>query len=70
MSAFDWHSEALTRETPLNASYKMTQNVRRFMIGECGDEFAFDRAFMAWMKSGVPQTLGDLVDEWRKRHNR
>lgn len=70
MSIFDWRSEALTRETSLNADYKMTQNVRRFMRNQCGDDFAFDRPFMAWVKSGAPKTLGDVADEWRKRHNR
>jgi hypothetical protein len=70
MSTFDWHSEALTRDTPLNASYKMTQNVRRFMRVEFGEDFAFDRDFMVWVKSGAPKTLGDVADEWRKRHNR
>jgi hypothetical protein len=70
MSTFDWHGEPLTRETPLNASYNMTQNVRRFMRVECGEDFAFDRNFMVWVKSGAPRTLGDVADEWRKRHNR
>ncbi len=67
---FDWHSEPLSRATVLTASYKMTQNVRRFMQTQCGDDFKFNRDFMAWVKSGAPQTLGDIADEWRRRHSR
>ncbi len=64
MPPFDWHSEPLSRDTPLTASYKMTQNVRRFMRKECGDDFKFDVPFMNWVKSGLPKTLGDMADEW------
>ena len=67
MSKFDWHSEPLSRETPVTDSYKNTQNVRRFLTGECGDGFKFDRAFMAWIKNGEPKTMGDVADEWLRR---
>ncbi|WP_317658494.1 DUF6434 domain-containing protein [Pseudomonas sp. KU43P] len=30
-----------------------TQKVRQFLVSECGDAFKFDRAFMAWLKSGA-----------------
>ena len=69
MSKFDWHSEPLSRETPVTDSYKNTQNVRRFLTGECGDRFKFDRAFMAWIKNGEPKTMGDVADEWLRRRD-
>ena len=67
MPPFDWHSEPLSRETPLTASYKMTQNVRRFLRSQCGEDFKFNVPFMVWVKSGVPKTLGDVADEWLRR---
>ncbi|WP_310121607.1 DUF6434 domain-containing protein [Pseudomonas oryzihabitans] len=66
----DWHSALLTRATVIDENYKSTQNVRRFMIEECGEAFRFDREFMAWIRSDAPKTLGDVVDEWRRRHPR
>ena len=67
MAGFDWHADPITRETPVTDSYKSTQNVRRFMVAQCGAAFAFDSPFMAWIKDGTPKTMGDLVDEWMKR---
>ena len=67
MAGFDWHADPITRETPVTDSYKSTQNVRRFMVTQCGAAFAFDRAFMAWIKDGSPKTMGDVVEEWMKR---
>ena len=67
MSAFDWHSGKITRATPVTASYRNTQNVRRFFLAECGPAFKFDRPFMAWMKDGTPKTMGTAVDEWKRR---
>jgi Domain of unknown function (DUF6434) len=65
--AFDWHSSEITRQTPLTKSYRNTQNVRRFFKAECGDDFKFDRAFMAWLKTAVGRTMGDAADEWLRR---
>ncbi|MCG8909297.1 DUF6434 domain-containing protein [Pseudomonas sp. DP-17] len=65
--AFDWHCDPITRQTPLDAHYRNTQNVRRFMTQHCGDGFHFDRAFMAWIRSGAPADMGAVVDEWRRR---
>jgi Domain of unknown function (DUF6434) len=67
MASFDWHSEKITRSTPITASYRNTQNVRRFFKAQCGDAFKFDRAFMAWLKSGTPRTMGEAADEWLRR---
>ncbi|MCQ8229844.1 DUF6434 domain-containing protein [Pantoea sp. MMK3] len=41
----DWHSSSLTRSTIVDKNYKNTQNVRRFMMDECGSDFRFDREF-------------------------
>ena len=68
MSDFDWHRDPITRATPVTPSYRNTQNVRRFLKAECGDAFRFDRAFMAWITDGRPKTMGDVADEWRRRH--
>lgn len=68
MTIFDWHSSPITRETPVDGSYRNTQNVRRFLTGECGQGFKFDRAFMAWIRDGSPKTMGDVADEWSRTH--
>lgn len=39
----DWHSSSLTRFKMVDKDYKNTQNVRRFMMDECGPDFRFDR---------------------------
>ena len=64
---FDWHAHVITRATQVNADYRSTQNVRRFMRSQCGDAFTFDRPFMAWIKDGTPKTMGDVADEWTRR---
>lgn len=68
MAAFDWHADPIGRGTPVDPSYRATQNVRRFFRTACGEAFRFDRDFMAWMKSGAPLTMGDAADEWCRRH--
>ncbi|KAF2407597.1 DUF6434 domain-containing protein [Pseudomonas antarctica] len=65
---FDWHSDPITRATPVTPHYKNTQNVRRFMLKHCGPAFTFDRPFMAWIRNDIPKTLGDMVDEWQRRN--
>jgi hypothetical protein len=67
VKTFDRHADAITRETRITATYRNTQNVRRFFRSHCGTAFKFDRAFMAWLKSSVPKTMGDAVDEWKSR---
>lgn len=66
--AFDWHSNPITRSTPVTDDYKNTQNVRRFLTEQCGAGFRFDRAFMAWVRNGEPKHMGDVVDEWIRRY--
>ncbi|RJT43465.1 DUF6434 domain-containing protein [Rahnella woolbedingensis] len=65
----DWHSALLTRTTRVDKDYKNTQNVRRFMIEQCGDDFRFDRDFMAWIRNESPKTLGDVAEEWKRRQS-
>ena len=65
--AFDWHGGPINRDTLMDAAYKNTQNVRRFLTRECGATFRFDRDFMVWMKNGVPKNMGDVADEWARR---
>ena len=65
----DWHGSSLTRTTVVDKNYKNTQNVRRFMINECGPDFRFDREFIAWIKNDVPKNLGDVADEWIRRNS-
>ena len=67
MASFDWHCDRITRATPITASYRNTQNVRRFFLAECGSGFKFDRPFMAWLKYGTTKTIGDAADEWLRR---
>lgn len=65
----DWHSSLLTRSTAVDTNYKNTQNVRRFMMDECGQDFRFNREFMAWIRNDIPKNLGDVADEWKRRHS-
>ena len=67
MDPFDWHSDRITRATPITRTYRNTQNVRRFLRAQCGDGFKFDRPLMAWIKNGEAKTMGDVADEWRRR---
>ncbi len=67
MKGFDWHADPIDRDTAVTATYKNTQNVRRFLTAHCGDGFVFDRAFMAWIKDGSRKTMGDVADEWTRR---
>jgi hypothetical protein len=68
VKVLDWHGDPITRNTPITASYRNTQNVRRFFQAQCGPRFKLDRSFMAWLKNATDKTMGDAVDEWRKRN--
>ncbi len=67
MTAFDWHGAPLHCDTPIDGTYRNTQNVRRFFLAACGPDFAFDRSFMAWLKDGTPKTMGEAADIWTHR---
>ena len=66
---FDWHADPINRDTQIDENYKNTQNVRRFLTKECGETFRFDRSFIAWIKSGVPRNMGEVIDEWIRLRN-
>jgi len=69
MGPIDWHRDPITRATPVTSTYRNTQNVRRFLRTQCGNDFKFDRPFMAWIKDGKAKTMGDVADEWVRRRN-
>lgn len=62
--AFDWHLGSITRSTPIDKNYRNTQNVRRFLIAECGEAFRFNRELIAWIKEGGASTIGEVADQW------
>ncbi len=64
---FDWHYSVLSSHTIIAPDYRNTQNVRRFFKAEIGEHFKFDRPLMTWMQDNAGKTLGDAVDEWRRR---
>jgi hypothetical protein len=64
---FDWDGGKITGETPVTPGYRTTQNVRRFLASELGREIRVDREFMAWIRSGIPATMGDVADELGRR---
>jgi len=68
MNEFNWHTDTITRSTPVTASYRNSQNVRRFLKSQCGAGFKFDRPLMKWIKDGTDKTMGDVADEWIKRN--
>ena len=70
MKPFDWHRDRIANDTPITASYRNTQNVRRFFRSQCGADFKFDRPFMAWLKKTSDKTMGDAADEWLKPNGR
>jgi hypothetical protein len=69
MPRFNRHTDVIDRTKPVTDSYKNTQGVRRFLTAQCGPNFKFDRAFMAWIKDGNLKTTGDVADEWTRRHS-
>ncbi|MDO9400849.1 MAG: DUF6434 domain-containing protein [Polaromonas sp.] len=68
--AFDCHSDPIGPSTPVGQSYRNTQSVRRFLALACGDDFRFDRGFMAWIRDGQPKTMGQVAGEWLRLHHR
>ena len=66
-NSFDWHSAKLTGSTKIDASYKNTQNVRRFFQKEIGDDFHFTRPFMKFLKDHAGITLYQAAEEWKRQ---
>lgn len=67
MAKFNWHSEPLFLITKIDKDYRMSQNVRRFFKLHLGDDFHFNRPYMAWMKENIGKTLEDALIEFRRR---
>lgn len=67
---FDWHGGTISLATEIDSGYKSTQNVRRFLLIQCGPCFKFDRELMAWVRNGVAKNMGDVVCEWKRRSDR
>lgn len=44
----------------------MSQKVRRFFKLHLGEDFHFNRPYMAWMKENVGKTLEDAIEEFKK----
>ncbi len=63
----DWHSDPLDGSLPLDAAFRITQNVRRYLKAECGDDLVFGRALHAEIRDNRPATLQALVDMIRTR---
>ena len=59
VSKFDWHSAALDDATVITDSYRNSQNVRRYFKSRLGDRFAFNIAFMDWIRANTGKTLAD-----------
>lgn len=65
---FDWHRDTIERTTSVDPTYRTTQNVRRFLSAQCKAEIRLSRDFMAWIRDETPKTMGDVADEWTRRH--
>jgi len=64
MADLDWHSTPLDDGTVIDASYRNTQNVRRYFKRKIGDHFTMNRTFMAWMRANQGETLGAACAAW------
>ncbi|WP_045464766.1 DUF6434 domain-containing protein [Vibrio hyugaensis] len=67
MSNVDWHKNTIEDSTLITATYKNTQNVRRYFKAKCGEDFKFDRDFMQWMQDSKGLTMRDAAQEWLQR---
>lgn len=65
----DWHSDKLDLATLIDKNYKSTQNVRRFFKLHLGNDFHFNRSFMAWMKENSGKTLAAAIEEFKNIKN-
>jgi len=63
---FNWHSEPLNLTTKIDKDYKISQNVRRFFKYHLGDDFHFNRPFIAWMKANIGKTLKDAIEQFKQ----
>ncbi len=63
----DWHSDPIDAETPVDHSFRKTQNVRRCLIGLCGPDFRFDHDMIRFVDEESPETIGAIADYWKRR---
>jgi len=66
----DWHADPLSRDTPVDSTFRKTQNVRRTLTGLCGPTFRFDHDMIAFVERQQPETLGAIADYWLARKPR
>lgn len=67
MSKFDWHSDDITRDTPVTEDFVFTANVQTFLLEECGANFKATKPFMMWVRDRQKKTMGAVADEWRRQ---
>ncbi len=60
----------LIRATRIDPAFRVTQNVMRFFKRSCGQNFAMEKEFQAWLCDGTPKTLGEAADAWNEYSNR
>lgn len=61
----DWHSDPLTGAQELDAQFRITQNVRRFLTAELGFAPTLGPRFHAWLRTEQPETLDAVVRHLR-----
>ncbi|NCO22352.1 MAG: hypothetical protein GW905_10230 [Rhodobacterales bacterium] len=66
----DWHSDTLNRDTPVDSTFRKTQNVRRTLIEMCGPAFRFDHDMITFVEEKQPETLGAIADYWLARQGK
>lgn len=64
-SRFNWAKAELAPTTVITDNVSFGPNLRRFMISQIDQRFAFNTEFMAWMKANVGKTLADAVTVWK-----
>lgn len=62
----NWQTAPLIRSTEITEGFRATQNVMRFFKRECGQHFAMEKEFQAWLADGTPKTLGEAADAWNE----
>jgi len=65
-ATLDWQIAPLIRSTRIDSAFRVTQNVMRFFRRSCGQNFAMEREFQAWLCDGTPKTLGEAADAWNE----
>ncbi|WP_108483802.1 DUF6434 domain-containing protein [Oceaniglobus ichthyenteri] len=63
----DWQTSPLAADTPVDHSFRKTQNVRQFMNTLCGPDFRFDQDMIRFVDEEAPETLGEIAAYWKAR---